>query len=86
MEAIELIKNVELEVIYEDGTRKRVREGILFELERECMTIHSGTDRKEVLYAVMLAVAKVINSEGLTKEYDAYIDYVKMSLEEGGKA
>ena len=85
MEPIKLSKNVEFEVIYEDGTRKRVREGILFEAEGEHMILHNGTDRKEVLYTVPLACAEAICGAGLLKEYNVYIGRIKKGLKRASK-
>ena len=45
MEAIKTTWNLEFEVIYADGTRKRVQEGVLFEREGDEITFHNGTDR-----------------------------------------
>lgn len=52
METIKTSSNVEFDVIYADGTRKRVPEGILYEAESSGDVIfHNGTDRPEVLLA-----------------------------------
>ena len=52
MEVIKKSSNVELDVIYADGTRKRVKEGILYEAEESgTMVFHNGTDKVEVLLA-----------------------------------
>ena len=64
MEPIKLSKNVEFEVIYEDGTRKRVREGILFEAEGGHMILHNGTDREVVFVSVLEACAEVMCETG----------------------
>lgn len=60
METIKTSKNVEFDVIYADGTRKRVPEGILFGVEDERIIFHNGTDRPEVMVAVAEAAAEVI--------------------------
>lgn len=45
-------KNVEFDVIYDDGTRRRVKEGVLYEAEASGdITFHNGTNRLEVLTA-----------------------------------
>lgn len=52
MEVIKGSSNVEFDVIYADGTRKRVREGILYEAEESGdMLFHNGTDQPAVLLA-----------------------------------
>lgn len=53
MEVIKTSPNVEFDVIYADGTRKRVCEGILFETDGDDMVLHNGTDRAEVLIAAV---------------------------------
>lgn len=62
MEAFKTSKNVEFDVIYADGTRRRVTEGILFEVENERIVFHNGTDRPEVVVAVVEAAAEVIGN------------------------
>lgn len=51
MEIIKASKNVEFDVIYDDGTRRRVKEGVLHEVENEEIIFHNGTDRAEVWVA-----------------------------------
>lgn len=52
MEAIKTSSNVEFDVIYADGARKRVAEGLLYEAdEAGDMIFHNGTSRPEVLLA-----------------------------------
>lgn len=52
MEVIKKSPNVEFDVIYADGTRKRVKEGILYEAEESGdMIFHNGTDQVPVLLA-----------------------------------
>lgn len=74
MEPIKTSENVEFEVIYADGSRRRVREGILFEAEGKDMTIHNGTDRKEVLFTVPFAAIETIYCAGLEEEFDKYAE------------
>ena len=65
MEAIKTSKNVEFDVIYADGTRQHVTEGILFGVENERIIFHNGTDRPEVVIAVVEAAAEVIGNMNL---------------------
>lgn len=53
MEAIKTSQNVEFEVIYADGERRRVQEGVLYGVEDDgSITFHNGTDRVAVWFAV----------------------------------
>lgn len=61
MEIIKTSENVEFDVIYADGTRRRVKEGILHEVENEEMILHSGTSRPEVWIASAEDLLKYLN-------------------------
>ena len=65
MEAFKTSKNVEFDVIYADGTRRRVTEGILFEVENERIVFHNGTDRPEVMIAAAEASSEIVGRMGL---------------------
>lgn len=60
MDRFKEAKNVEFEVIYDDGSRRRVKEGVLFEVEGERINFHNGTDRPEVIFAVFSAAHEVV--------------------------
>lgn len=52
METIKESPNVEFEVIYADGERKRVPEGVLLGVEEDgSITLHNGTDCAAVWFA-----------------------------------
>ena len=52
MEVLKVSPNVEFEVIYADGTRRRVQEGILYEAEpSRSIIFHNGSDSPPVLLA-----------------------------------
>ena len=52
METIKKSPNVEFEVIYADGERKRVPEGVLLGVEEDgSITLHNGTDCSAVWFA-----------------------------------
>ena len=68
METIKTSKNVEFDVIYADGTRRYVTEGVLFGVENERIVFHNGTDRPEVMIAATEAAAEIIGSMGLPAE------------------
>ena len=75
MEAIKTSTNVEFDVIYADGTRHHVTEGVLFEVKDNKLTFHNGTDRAAVMIAVAEAAAEVIGAMGLNKEEISLIIY-----------
>ncbi len=60
METIKTSPNVEFDVIYADGTRKRVSEGVLIEADGDGLIFHNGTDRPEVVLAACEALAEII--------------------------
>jgi len=62
MQEIKVSDNVEFDVIYADGTRKRVPEGVLFGVEDERIIFHNGTARPEVIVAVAEAACEVIGN------------------------
>lgn len=68
MEAIKTSKNVEFDVIYADGTRHHVTEGVLFEVENDKIVFHNGTDRPEVLIATAEAASEILGRIGLPGE------------------
>lgn len=65
MEAFKTSKNVEFDVIYADGTRRHVTEGVLFEVENEKIVFHNGTDRPEVMIAAAEASSEIVGRMGL---------------------
>lgn len=60
MEEIKTSTNVEFDVIYADGTRRRVTEGVLFGVENERIVFHNGTDRPSVMIAAAEAASEVL--------------------------
>lgn len=62
MEIIKRGNNVQFDVIYDDGTRRRVKEGVLHEVENEEIIFHNGTDRAEVWIAAAEDMLKAINA------------------------
>lgn len=73
MEKDKISENVEFDVIYADGTRRRVKEGILYEVEDDSMIFHNGTSRGAVLFATAEAALALIDNIGLTKLFGRYI-------------
>ena len=51
MEILKTTQNLTFDVIYADGTRKRVEEGVLWEAENEQIICHLGTSSLSVLFA-----------------------------------
>ena len=58
---IKASKNPEFDVIYDDGTRKRVKEGVLHEVENEEIIFHNATNRPEVWIAAAEDMLKALN-------------------------
>ena len=75
MEAIKTSQNVEFDVIYADGTRRNVSEGVLFEVKDEKLVFHNGTDRPEALIGVAEAAAEVVGAMALSEAERALIIY-----------
>lgn len=75
MEAIKTSENVEFDVIYADGTRHHVSEGVLFEVKDNKLTFHNGTDRAAALIAVAEAAAEVVGAMELKESEKALIMY-----------
>lgn len=68
MEEIKTSTNVEFDVIYADGTRRHVTEGVLFEVENERIVFHNGTDRPAVAIAVAQVAAELVGNMGLPED------------------
>jgi hypothetical protein len=65
---------VEFDVIYDDGTRTRVTEGILLGVENEKIVFHNGTNRANVLFAALESLIEVIGYLGLGKKCEEYMN------------
>lgn len=77
MKTIKVSHNVEFEVIYADGERKRVPEGVLFGVEEDnSMVLHNGTDCSAVWFAAADAMLVALNT------CDALPKFVLLSLAE----
>lgn len=63
METIKKSPNVEFEVIYADGERKRVQEGVLLGVEEDgSITLHNGTDCAAVWFAAADGMLVALNA------------------------
>ena len=60
METIKTTRNLEFDVIYADGTRHHVKEGVLFGVENEKIILHNGTSRLEVVFAVAETILEML--------------------------
>lgn len=69
-----LCDNVEFTVNYDDGTKKKVSEGVLFEFDGNAITLHLGTSRKEALFSIAPALTEFIILFGLDEEFKRYIE------------
>lgn len=74
MEAEKITSNLEFDVKYEDGSRKEVKEGILFEFKGNKTYGHMGTSRKEALFSVAESLTEMIVAFGLDEEFEKYIE------------
>lgn len=72
MEQYKKSKNVEFDVIYDDGSSKLIQEGILFEFNDEKIDMHLGTSRKECIFATVEVLMETINDMGLMEEFMNY--------------
>lgn len=65
MKTIKTSSNIEFDVIYADGTQKRVSEGVLYEAdEAGDMIFHNGTSRPEVLMAAAEYNLRTLHENG----------------------
>lgn len=73
MEPIKTSPNVEFDIIYADGTRTRVKEGILFAAVEDRILFHNGTSRATVLFAAAETALMLIDDIGLLRLFDQHI-------------
>ena len=73
MNVVKTSSNVEFDVIYADGTKLRVKEGVLFGVEDECVIFHNGTSRLSVLFAAAEGAMEAIAALGHAKTYAKYL-------------
>lgn len=83
METIKTTPNLEFDVIYADGTKRHVTEGILFEASPTGdLLFHNGTDRPELLLAATETALVALSNIGPGLEVLAY----GMALDEAPSA
>lgn len=74
MKAEKLTSDLNFTVRYADGAAtKYVEEGVLFEFDREKITLHLGTERKEALFSIAEALTEAIIEMGLGAEFKQYV-------------
>lgn len=64
MEVIKLTSNMEFDVIYADGTRRHVREGVLHEADGNEIIFHNGTSDPAVIIASAEDILKHLKHMG----------------------
>lgn len=69
-----LSDNVKFTVNYDDGTEKKVSEGVLFEFDGNAITLHLGTSRKEALFSIAPTLTEFIILCDLDEEFKRYIE------------
>ena len=74
MKAEKTANNVEFDVIYDDGTRKRVKDGLLFEKDTDGEIImHVGTSKFAVFFATAEALLLLFEKLGMTETFEKYL-------------
>lgn len=81
MKAEKITSNLEFDVKYADGSRKEVKEGILFEFKGNKIIGHIGTSRKEALFSIGNALTETIIAFGLVEEFAEYIEEERKELD-----
>lgn len=85
METIKISKNVEFDVIYADGSRVRVKEGVLFGVEDESIIFLNGTNRPEVAIAAAETACEVIGAMQLPEDIlEQVADNLLKAMKYGG--
>ena len=73
MEIIKKDTNTEFDVIYSDGERRHVKEGVLWSVEDNMITFHNGTSRLNVLFAAIEDAIGVVNHIGFVEPLADYL-------------
>ncbi len=74
MKAEKITSNLEFDVKYAEGSRKEVKEGILFEFKGNKIIGHIGTNRKEAMFSIANALIEMVDDFGLIEEFTEYIE------------
>lgn len=73
MEVIKADTNTEFDVIYSDGERRHVAEGVLWSVEDNVITFHNGTSRLNVLFAAIEDAIGVVDHIGFIAPLADYL-------------
>lgn len=73
MEIIKKDTNTEFDVIYSDGERLHVAEGVLWSVEDDMITFHNGTSRLNVLFAAIEDAIGLVNHIGFIEPLADYL-------------
>lgn len=73
MEIIKADTNTEFDVIYSDGERRHVAEGVLWSVENNMITFHNGTSRLNVLFAAIEDAIGVVDHIGFITPLADYL-------------
>lgn len=73
MEIIKKDTNTEFDVIYSDGERLHVTEGVLWSVENNMITFHNGTSRLNVLFAAIEDAIGVVDHIGFIEPLADYL-------------
>lgn len=73
MEIIKKDTNTEFDVIYSDGERLHVSEGVLWSVEDNVITFHNGTSRLNVLFAAIEDAINVVDCIGFIEPLTDYL-------------
>lgn len=74
MKAEKMTSNLEFDVKYADGSRKEVKEGILFEFKGNKIIGHIGSSRKEAMFSIGNALIEMVSAFGLIEEFTECIE------------
>ena len=73
MELIKKDSNTEFDVLYSDGSKCHVPEGVLLECKDNKMVLHLGTSRANVIFAAIESLYEFVYMFGLQDLLDEYL-------------
>ena len=74
MEVIKADNNTEFDVLYSDGTKNHVQEGLLLECKDNTIFLHMGTNRANVIFAAIESLFEFVIMLGLDDKLEEYLD------------
>ena len=86
MEIIKADRNTEFDVLYSDGAKTHVQEGLLLECKDNKIILHLGTNRSNVIFAAIESLFEFVYMLGLQDKMQEYLDSApaKDAGEDGG--